>query len=64
MQRPKTIATLISVAEMTEEDKHEWCRQYAKLILDMYEKEHGPLPAPPSEEEFHRMWKKVMDTSS
>ncbi len=36
--------------------EEETARQLAELILDMFVEEHGSLPAPPSEEEFHRMW--------
>ncbi len=45
---------------MTEEEERQWAHDYAKLCLDMYEEKYGPLPPPPSEEEFNRMWDKVM----
>lgn len=45
---------------MTEEEKHEWARQWAALALDCYEKEHGKLPPPPSKEVFNRMWEKII----
>jgi len=35
---------------MTEEEKQEWAKQYAKLCLDLYVDKHGELPVPPSQE--------------
>ncbi|MDO8468510.1 MAG: hypothetical protein Q7S29_02010 [Candidatus Peribacter sp.] len=46
-------------ASMTEEETNELARNWVRLCLDAYEKEHGPLPPPPSEEKFHRIWKEV-----
>ncbi len=40
--------------------EEETARQLAELILDMFVEEYGYLPAPPSEEEFHRIWEETM----
>jgi len=50
----------VRYAQMTEEEMKAAARQYAELILDAVERELGYLPAPPSEEEFHRLWNKYV----
>ena len=45
---------------MTEEEIQQAARQLVELCLDAYEREHGHLPPPPSEQEFHRVWDEVM----
>ena len=46
---------------MTEEEKQECARQYAKLCLELYADKHGELPVPPSKKKFHRSWKEIVD---
>ena len=50
----------VRYAEMTEEEIQQAARQLVELCLDAYEREHGHLPPPPSEQEFHRVWDEVM----
>jgi hypothetical protein len=50
----------VRYAEMSEEEMKQAARQLAELCLDAYEREHGPLPPPPSDKEFHRLWNKYL----